>query len=153
MNLENLCVVEIKTEEDAQILRELRNECRNYMTRNKDYIDAEQQSFWFKNLDRIKVNLFLIKNDIDNVGFGILRLEDDVVLLTGGVTEKSRGFGIGEYVFRFLLDEAKKHNKKIELEVLVSNKVAKKLYDKLGFVEFKRTDKVISMEYRNDTSL
>lgn len=152
-----LTIHEIKTDSDVQILREIRNECRLYMTRSTDYISVEQQKDWYKSLDKEKYKLYLILEAHHGVaftpiGFGIIREEDDCLLLTGGVIESCRGKGAGRFVFENLLNISKKQNKKIKLEVLISNTVAHTLYCKLGFKETNRTDRIIMMEYDNDTS-
>lgn len=145
---------EITTEQDAQVLRILRNECKDFMTRSNEYITETQQSLWFHNLDKTKFKLFLASSVyhgsiIVPAGFGILRLENDKVLLTGGLSKEFRGQGYGEAIFRFLVEESKRvFNKQIELEVLISNTVAHSLYKKIGFVETHRNEKIITMEYR-----
>ena len=150
----NLVFVEIKTEEDAQILRVLRNECKDFMTRSNKYITEDEQSLWFKNLDHNKYKLYLAISVFHGsiavpVGFGILRLENDKVLLTGGLSEEYRGRGYGKAIFSFLIDESNRlFGKQIELEVLKTNTVAHGLYKKLGFVEIGANEKLITMEYR-----
>jgi ribosomal protein S18 acetylase RimI-like enzyme len=142
----------VLTLEDAQIFRTIRNDCRLFMTRNTDYITEEQQVTWYNNLDKSKYKLFLFYEIYHGavvvpVGFGIIREEDDVLLLTGGVSSTDRGKGIGRFIFERLLDIAKTENKKIKLEVLISNTIAHSLYCKLGFKETNRNDRVIMMEY------
>jgi len=141
---------EVLSEDDAQIMRKLRNECRLFMTRNTKYISKKQQSSWYNSLDKSKMKLYLAKVDNRAVGYGILRIENDVFLVTGGLTKKSRGQGMGRYIFQNLIDEAKRidSSRKIELEVLNTNTVAKSLYDKLGFIEYDKTAEITKMEYR-----
>lgn len=145
----------VRTEDDAQIMRKIRNECRSFMTRNTKYISKRQQSIWYRSLDENVFKLYLAKADGVNVGYGILRVENDVFLVTGGVVKSFRGKGIGKYIFQSLIDEACviDSSKKIELEVLNTNKPAKSLYDKLGFIEIEKTERITKMEYKNDSSI
>lgn len=146
-------ITKVKSAEHVELLRILRNECRHFMTRNNNMITQDEQKTWYDNLDHSKYKLFLVDciyhgTIVITVGFGILRIEDDKVLLTGGIAENYRGRGLGKKLFSFLLDNAKYFDKKIALEVLITNEVAFKLYKKLGFVEYDRNDKVIKMEYK-----
>lgn len=152
-----LMIHPVMNDDDVQTLRDIRNECRLFMTRSTDYITEEQQRNWYDRLDRTKYKLFLIYEIYHGavfvpVGFGIIREENDALLLTGGVTADSRGKGVGRFVFTSLLEIAKNESKKIRLEVLISNTVAHNLYCKLGFIETNRDDRIIMMEYENDTS-
>jgi len=38
----------VTTPAEAEILRTIRNECKDYMTRSTEYITPEQQAEWFK---------------------------------------------------------------------------------------------------------
>ena len=49
-------IVDIK---QAQIMREIRNECRDYMTRDTSFISEEQQEKWFAGLDKQNMKMFL----------------------------------------------------------------------------------------------
>lgn len=62
-----------------------------------------------------------------------------------GVSQESRGLGIGSKLFLELFEWIKgKHFSRLELTVLVSNDVAIKLYEKMGFVkEGKRIDSLL----------
>ena len=46
-----LIMISVNSENDVENLRKIRNECRNFMTRNTSEISYEQQQNWFKNLD------------------------------------------------------------------------------------------------------
>lgn len=143
--------------EQAQIMREIRNECKDFMTKSTDYITEEQQEKWFNNLDKENIKMFLLcrlnDENVDILGFGYAKHDGDESYLTGGIREKYRGNKYGEVLFSHLLESAKSFNTRITLEVLVTNTVAQNLYKKIGFTEFFQDDRIIKMEYKNDTSL
>ena len=47
-----LVLKNIETLEEAQVLRNIRNECKDFMTRDTSYISVEQQTRWFNSLKR-----------------------------------------------------------------------------------------------------
>ncbi len=79
----------VTTPAEAEILRTIRNKCREYMTRSTDYITPEQQQVWFKTAFR-KYDLYIayaIEHGvcIVDAGFGVVHKNEDEFLLTGGL--------------------------------------------------------------------
>lgn len=141
---------------DIETLREIRNECRTFMTRNTDEISAEQQRLWYMDLDKTKNKLYILHNVIHGVivepiGYGYLRIEDGAVLLTGGLIQRERGKGYGGVLFNHLLQNAKEFELPIKLEVLSRNTAAFKIYSSLGFRVVKTGDQIMKMEYIYDS--
>ena len=116
----------VNTLEQAQRVREIRNACRHYMTRDQRTISAEQQATWFALLPA-SIQLYLL----DDVGYGIVRTDESGSWLTGGLVPEARGRGLGEALFRGLVELSPARP---TLEVLRGNVPAFKLYRKLGFV-------------------
>jgi ribosomal protein S18 acetylase RimI-like enzyme len=145
--------IEVLHVSEAQTLRDIRNECKDYMTRNTEYITEDQQVDWFNSLDRDSMKIYLIYmyNEevmVDVVGFGYCKRDENETYLTGGIKENHRGKGYGKLLFSYLLEQAKSFNTPITLEVLNTNTRAKNLYESLGFVEIKKDDRIMKMEYR-----
>lgn len=138
----NLEPKEVETRYDVGLLRMVRNACAQWMTRHRDIISIEQQQLWWKTLNRETWKVFIYWCGNMIVGFGILRLEDGKYWVTGGLIENVRGHGLGRELFTHLINLVKDD---IWLEVLETNKIAHKLYMKLGFVETGRKDGVITM--------
>lgn len=115
-------------------LRLIRNQCRDFMTRNKNIITQEEQKEWYNNIDKTKLIPYLFYENNKAIGYGIIRIESDSCLLTGGLTEQFRDKGLGKILFNSLCLESNKMNKDIKLEVLKTNSRAFKLYKNLGFV-------------------
>jgi ribosomal protein S18 acetylase RimI-like enzyme len=143
----------VLTHADAEVLRNIRNACRSFMTRSNEYITAEQQTEWFKTA-HVKYDLYIvyaIENGviIVDIGFGVIHLESEQYFLTGGLTPDYRGKGLGLPLFQFLINNCKKQLP-IRLEVKSGNLRAIKLYENLGFycIGNKESDALL-MEFKN----
>jgi len=152
----DLVFVPVISDKDVENLRLIRNECRNFMTRSTEEISQEQQINWYFNVNKDKNKLFLLHKIYhgvvaDAIGYGYIRIEDDHVLLSGGLTESERGKGHGQFLFHFLIQNSKNYNLPIKLEVLKTNSVAFSVYTKLGFKLINDDGKLITMEYNYDS--
>jgi ribosomal protein S18 acetylase RimI-like enzyme len=144
--------------EQAQIMREIRNECRDYMTRDTSFISEEQQEKWFAGLDKQNMKMFLMSilyhgSVVDIIGFGYCVHKNNETYLTGGLDQSNRGRGYGKKLFLHLIEAAKTYGTPITLEVLNTNMRAKRLYSSIGFREIESNDRMIKMEYKNDSSV
>ena len=144
----------VTTPAEAEILRTIRNKCREYMTRSTDYITPEQQEVWFKTAFR-KYDLYIayaIEHGvcIVDAGFGVVHKNEDEFLLTGGLVPEYRDKGLGKVIFKFLVDQCHK-SLPIRLEVLKTNTRAFKTYEGLNFKVTGENEKLIFMEYQYDS--
>ena len=144
----------VTTPAEAEILRTIRNKCREYMTRSTDYITPEQQEGWFKTAFR-KYDLYIayaIEHGvcIVDAGFGVVHKNEDEFLLTGGLVPEYRDKGLGKIIFKFLVDQCHK-SLPIRLEVLKTNTRAYKTYEGLNFRVTGENEKLIFMEYQYDS--
>lgn len=142
--------VPITNIEDAQIMRVIRNECKDYMTRDTSFITEEQQERWFEQLDKENMKMFLMHEKDDVIGFGYCRCDNNETYLTGGLRKECREKGYGRLLFLHLLETAKSCGTRITLEVLNTNVRARRLYDKIGFHVVETTDRITKMEYVDD---
>lgn len=146
----------VTTEAEAEILRTIRNKCSSFMTRNTDEITPEQQREWFKTAYK-KYELYIAYNVeygavVIDAGFGVIHLEPNQYLLTGGLIPEYRDKGLGQTLFKFLVDNCNKQQP-IRLEVLKTNLRAFKVYEKLGFHIIGENEKIYTMEYRYDSGI
>lgn len=144
----------VTTVAEAEILRTIRNECREYMTRSNSYITPEQQQAWFLHAHK-KYELYLAYAIeygavIVDAGFGVIHKNDTEFLLTGGLLPSYRDKGLGKVVFKFLIDQCHK-SLPIKLEVLKTNTRAFKTYENLNFQITSEDDRLYYMEYRYDS--
>ena len=144
----------VTTPAEAEILRTIRNKCREYMTRSTEFITPEQQEEWFKTAFR-KYDLYIayaIEHGvcIVDAGFGVVHKNEDEFLLTGGLVPEYRDKGLGKVIFKFLVDQCHK-SLPIRLEVLKTNTRAYKTYEGLNFKVTGENEKLIFMEYQYDS--
>ena len=144
----------VTTPAEAEILRTIRNKCREYMTRSTDFITPEQQEEWFKTAFR-KYDLYIayaIEHGvcIVDAGFGVVHKNEDEFLLTGGLVPEYRDKGLGKIIFKFLVDQCHK-SLPIRLEVLKTNTRAYKTYEGLNFRVTGENDNLYFMEYQYDS--
>lgn len=89
----------VRSAEDVESLRRLRNEARHQMTGSTKTITKKQQAAWWAAAPR---RAWLFVHDGVAVGFGYIRREDGVNWITLGVTEGARGQGFGAVIYRTL---------------------------------------------------
>lgn len=129
-------------------IRKIRNECSQFMTNNPNKISLYSQIKWFINLPENLTPYIFYKEGIP-VGYGIIKINDNRALLTGGIKENSRGLGLGKELFSLLIYESEKLDKTPTLDVLKTNKRAINLYSSLGFKVIKEEQGIYVME-KND---
>jgi dTDP-4-dehydrorhamnose reductase/RimJ/RimL family protein N-acetyltransferase len=127
---------------ELEHLRDIRNNCREFMTNNTDTISKDAQIEWFSNLTPTK-KPFLFSEDEFIIGYGFINIVDGVSILSGGLIEKYRNKGLGKILFKTLIDMC--DTDKVDLEVLKSNHRAYKTYNKLGFVTYSEDNEKYSM--------
>jgi ribosomal protein S18 acetylase RimI-like enzyme len=154
--MSELIMIPVKTESDVETLRQIRNVCKNFMTRHTDEITYEQQQNWYKNIDKDSNKLYLLHKIYcgsvgDIIGYGYIRIEDGCVLLTGGLIESERAKGYGHILFEYLVKNSEQFKIPIKLEVLKTNMKAFSVYNKIGFRVTADDGKVIKMEYYYDS--
>ena len=153
---ECIVMMEVRSAEEVETLRRMRNECKSFMTRFTGDITYDQQQAWYTNLNK-ETNKVYILHKISHgvvaepIGYGYIRIEDNFVLLTGGLSANERGKGYGSTLFNYLIQNAKQFNIPIKLEVLKTNMVAFSIYNKLGFRVVGDDGKIITMEYHYDS--
>lgn len=155
-----LVLKRIESLEDFQILRNIRNECKDFMTRDTSYISEEQQKRWFERLQKENFNdikvylLYLVEMGVicAPIGYGLIRKEGGFSLVSGGLIESCRGKGYGSILFDYLIKNVDK-DFPIKLEVLKKNTRAFIIYNKLGFRVVKDDGEIITMEYHYDSQI
>jgi ribosomal protein S18 acetylase RimI-like enzyme len=156
MNLKHTHLIykKVENEEEAELLRRLRNQCKEYMTRNTNYITSDEQKEWFRTAGD-KYDLYLVYAleygaAVTYAGYGVIHKNTSESLLTGGLVPEYRNQGLGQHLFQFLIDSSRK-DLPIRLEVLKTNSRAHSVYVKLGFEPIFENDKIIIMEHKYDS--
>lgn len=146
----------VLTLDQAEMMRQIRNECRKFMTRNQNKISKSQQKIWFnKSLDHYETYLVgSVEESVVcvEVGYGLIKFDNNCFYLTGALIPSYRGKGHGNDIFTFLIKRCKEINgkNKILLEVLKDNEAAIKLYNKIGFIEIDGNEKISVMELKGE---
>ena len=146
----------VTTSNEAEMLRVIRNQCKDYMTRNTSEITPEEQLEWFKTAYK-KYELYIAYAVeygacIVDAGYGLIHLNEKEYMLTGGLVPGYRDKGLGTILFKFLIDNCNKQIP-IRLEVLKDNLRALKTYERLNFTTTSETDKIFTMEYKYDSCI
>lgn len=116
-------------------MAQIRNTCRDFMTRNTSYIGPVQQLRWWwgtRHDPAIEPYLFCVGNR--PIGYGLVRRVNNKHFVTGGLKPESRNLGLGRPLFEALIERT---GTPVYLEVLRSNTRARRLYYKLGFVDIR----------------
>lgn len=144
----SLALIDVHTPSQVESLRIIRNECRRFMTRDTTFVSPGQQALWFGALDRAQMHPYLLAPDAagEPLGYGLIRLDDNASLISGGLREKHWGQGIGMQLFALLIEKARElSDASVELEVLESNVRARRVYEKLGFTPLASRKGVLHM--------
>ncbi len=107
----------------------------------KNILITEFDDFWNENilkseLENENSRYFVLRENNEIIGFGGFLITPDDAQITNIVIKKSkRNSGYGNFLFEFILEEAKKNstNNEISLEVNEKNTYAIKLYENNGF--------------------
>ena len=142
----------VKNDRDVETVRHHRNACREFMTRNTEYISSLQQAKWYESLDKTKNILFILNKIhhgavVEDIGYGYIRIENGEVLLTGGIISNERGKGYGFFLFERLVLNSLKYGLPIRLEVLKTNTAGIATYKKVGFKTIDEDENIFKMEY------
>jgi ribosomal protein S18 acetylase RimI-like enzyme len=139
----------VSTDQEVELLRQIRNSSREFMTRHGAYITQDQQGIWWRDVDKSRVWVYLAEQDDCVVGYGLLKLEPEESKgwLTGALMPGFRERGYGTELFRQLRDTVVTLGMTPWLEVLESNERAFRVYEKLGFSVTGRANGVITMRY------
>lgn len=136
----------------VEAMRQIRNACRHFMTRDPAEITPEMQGAWWAKMQLRDPNnvtwqpfLAWSKEPLgwEPIGYAIAWRGERIVQyrvvsheaknawwFTGAVLERWRGFGYGRRLFQTLID---RYGTPCWLEVRLDNQPARQLYQSLGF--------------------
>lgn len=136
----------VDTYRDALVMRSIRNECRAFMTNDRDVIGFWKQfRFWRMLKTDRGWEAWIMHANQKPIGYGIISQRDHLPWVSGGLTEFARGLGYGKELFRFLTNRAQRHGPKVYLEVLASNEPAIRTYEGLSYKRVGQDAGVITM--------
>jgi ribosomal protein S18 acetylase RimI-like enzyme len=127
---------------DFMAVRKIRNDCRQFMTRDQHYISVfDQVKFWlWHRRPSATYRVYLGTVNGKPAAYGIVRGH----LVSGGLLSAYRGQGHGRTLFTRLTHQAAQP---ALLEVLASNIHAQSLYASLGYVQYVQAGSVLKMRH------
>lgn len=132
--------IPITTLEQAQILREIRNELRQYMTRDTKFITPDTQAQWFKTYILSDGAAYLYRNEYDCiVGYGYVRVVDDKAWGSLAVKPEFQGRGYGTQIYKHMIAIAGE----LWIEIYADNVESLGAAVKAGFVMVDTQDKIV----------
>jgi glycosyltransferase involved in cell wall biosynthesis len=140
----------VRSPEQFEALRILRNECRETMTRHTEEISKVEQAAWAKTVSEPDSGfwpfLFSVREEqpFEYVGFMLLKRVAGKMLVTYGLGEKHRGKGHARAIMQFALDACMGN---AYAEVLETNKASLHLHRELGWYSIENKDGVEYLEH------
>ena len=141
----------VRTDEQFEALRQLRNECRETMTRHRNVIlPAEQTEFAVRVRDSrppmIWPFLFSLREEqpFEYCGWMLLRREEGKMLVSYGLGEKFRGKGLARPIFQFALDGCMED---AYAEVLETNAASLHVHHELSWITEKTKDGIVYLKH------
>lgn len=119
----------------AQELRQLRNECRHWMTGSTAEVTEEQQREWFgTQVATNRIHAWLLRIEGTALAYAILRPAGGPGWwLSCGVAENARRRGLGTLIVRLATDAGLRAGGPVRLEVWQGNHAARRTYVKCGY--------------------
>jgi RimJ/RimL family protein N-acetyltransferase len=142
---------------EVLIVRNIRNECRNYLTNYTKYISLIGQIWWYFTYYRQASHagiyrIFLARDKGKAIGFGALRLSAGKLLVTECIASEYRGQGYGFAILKKLMEVAQREKLPLIAEIRSSNTASIALHTKCGFIpdttKVKSGNKLLIYVYR-----
>lgn len=92
----------IENDSDLEMLRQIRNSGRQWMTRHTAEISPEQQQAWWAALDHAGTKVWLFRESATDIGYGLVRLENGRAWCSLAVLPRYQGQGYGTQIYRWL---------------------------------------------------
>lgn len=133
---------EVRSPEQVEALRRLRNECREFMTYHREEISPEQQQQWWSTADHDHLWCYLYTegDNQDYLGFSVVKRREGRMYVTWGLSASARGrrlgYDLGEHTLSACQGDAYGN-------LLESNGAVWHIDQKCGFVETSRKDGII----------
>ena len=137
---DKMIIREVLTLEEAQIVRDIRNSMRNYMTRNAAFISSAQQKVRFEALKHSNDKLFLYYDDNHaSIGYGLWRLGGALAWGTLALKEEYHNQGYGTEIYKHLISL----NGELWIEIFSDNRPSLIAAMKAGFDIIDIRDKIV----------
>ena len=120
---------------------------KEYIAKTGDWDEKWQKDYFSQKFKPESIKIVRqLKNDIDCIS--ILEGDNLYYLFLVDILPKYQNQGIGTSLIKELLSTAKKQNKSVYLQVLITNKKAQSLYKRLCFLTEEETKTHLKMVYK-----
>ena len=134
--------------EDLEFGRKVHHEAyREMVTRQYGSWDEPIQDQFFTNTWFRHPHQIIVDEENDKCGYcAIERTDTEIVLREIAILPHWQGRGIGSRIINSLIEEGHERGMPVKLNVMKTNSRARKLYERLGFIQFDESDTHFLME-------
>jgi RimJ/RimL family protein N-acetyltransferase len=121
----------VTTLDEVEILRQIRNSGRQWMTRHTAEITIEEQQAWWRTaVHDPSLDVWLFRVAETDIGYGLLRIEKGLEWCSLAVLPRYQGQGYGTQIYRWL---ALSSDQDVYAEILADNTPSIRAALKAGF--------------------
>lgn len=136
----------IENDQDLEILRQIRNSGRQWMTRDTREITHEQQQAWWKDTCHDpSLDVWLFSEALTTIGYGLLRIEGGREWCSLAVLPRYQRQGYGTQIYRWL---ALTTSQDVWAEILADNTPSIRAALKAGYQIVSAMDKHAVLVHR-----
>lgn len=129
--------------EEAQIVRMIRNQLKDFMTNHRTHITPEQQREWFVMFpDSNMLELWRDDNDAP-IGYTLVTLKDGIYYGTLAVLPEFHNQGYGTEMYKHMVSSVAPN--KLHIEIFADNTPSLVAALKSGFTIVSATDKLVTL--------
>ena len=130
---------------DAELVRQIRNSGRQWMTRDTAEISSEQQRAWWARRDPAACPIWLASVAATPIGYGLLRRSSDRTWCSLAVLPAHRGHGYGTAIYTWL---ALATVEEVWAEIYADNTPSLRAALRAGYELAYAQDRVAALVYR-----
>lgn len=137
-----LLAVPVKDEIDVEILRVIRNACKDgFSTDNEEITPQQQEAWWTLMSGKVKAWLYVATASTETVGFGLLRQTDDGRWWSSvAVVPEAAGHGYGGAI---TADVVRRSDETVYATARLDNPAAMRLHREADWEETGRDDRLV----------
>ena len=135
--MNNIKIYKAKSIIDYIFLRKVRNQNREFLTENKNYITNFDQIFFFLFRSRRYI-IYIIEKEGEKAGYILLKQSKDIYFITEIILKKFRRQNLATQMVNFA-----KKKKSLIAKIALKNKISISFHKKNGFREIKRDKKML----------
>jgi L-amino acid N-acyltransferase YncA len=136
--MSSIKIYKAKSIKDYIFLREVRNQNREFLTENINYITTFDQIFFYLFQSR-RYRIYIVEKKGQKAGYILLKQSKNIYFITEIILKKFRRQNLGTQMVNF----AKKKYKNLIAKIALKNKASISFHKKNGFKVIKRDKKML----------